>query len=363
MKCCIDCFSDIEIRSIIESKKTKGDCDFCGHSNTLVYEISEDSSITQLFDGLLDAYTPESELPATFPKESIKQLCDFLADDWGIFSVPRDVIQMLIMSICQERYSEDPALFEAPVGILESNDQSYLLQNSLLKTFKWKDFVKEIKQSNRFHTDYIHKDILKQFLYCVKIKLSKGATFYRARFCPNTTGVPIGEMGAPPSEIASAGRANSRGVSRLYLSDRIATTLYEIRAGVYDYVTIGEFKLKKDIEVIDLAQIDKISPFVANSAVDIDFVMHAINLEALRMIAQEIAKPLRRHDSQLDYLPTQYISDFIKSLGFDGIQFNSTMNKEGFNLAIFDETLFECKKTTVYDIKTIQYEFERIQVS
>lgn len=362
MKCCIDCFSDIEIRSIIESKQTKGDCEFCGCSNTFVYELSEDPSISQLFDGLLDVYTPVSVFPTAIPKNDVKLLRDFLVDDWSIFSVSRNVVQQLLENICQERYQEEPALFMGPVGILESSDNQYLMKNSLLKTYGWDEFVKELKENNRFHTDYINREILKLFLSCVKVTHRRGETFYRARFCTDQAGIKPEDMGPPPAKLASAGRANSRGISRLYLSDKTDTTLYEIRAGVYDYVTVGEFILKRDIEVIDLAQIDKISPFVANSMTDIDLTMHAINLDALRKIAKEIAKPLRRHDSQLDYLPTQYISDFIKSLGSDGIQFNSTMSQDGYNLTLFDAKISECKNIKVYDIKKIHYGFEQIAI-
>lgn len=362
MKCCIDCFSDIEIRSIIGSKQMKGDCEFCGCSNTLVYELSEDSAISQLFDGLLDVYTPVSVFPNAIPKNNVKLLRDIFVDDWSIFSVSREVVQQLLENICQERYQEEPALFTRPVGILESSDKQYLMKNSLLKTYGWDEFVREIKENNRFHTDYINNEILKLFLSCVKVTHRRGETFYRARFCPKESGLKPKEMGPPPVDKASAGRVNSRGISRLYLSDNADTTLYEIRAGVYDYVTVGEFILKRDIEVTDLAQIDKISPFVANSMTDIDLTMHAINLDSLKKIAKEIAKPLRRHDSQLDYLPTQYISDFIKSLGSDGIQFNSTMSQDGYNLTLFDAEICECKNTKVYDIKKIHYGFEQIAI-
>jgi len=81
----------------------------------------------------------------------------------------------------------------------------------------------------------------------------------------------------------------------------------------------------------------------------------------LKLISQEIAKPLRRHDSELDYLPTQYISDYIKSQGFDGVEYMSTMREGGFNLAVFAcNNSFSCTKTTVYRIKSISYSEEAI---
>ena len=77
-------------------------------------------------------------------------------------------------------------------------------------------------------------------------------------------------------------------------------------------------------------------------------------------LEDELSKPHRRHDSDLDYLPTQYVSEFIKSMGFDGIEYKSSLYPEGYNLAIFNTEKFECKKVELYDIKTIDLTFENI---
>ena len=131
--------------------------------------------------------------------------------------------------------------------------------------------------------------------------------------------------------------------------------MYEIRAGVYDFVSVGRFELLRDIEVINLANIDRISPFIGINY-GFDFTQYAMNIEHLRMVAQEIAKPLR-NDNVLDYLPTQYISDFIRSKGYDGIEYRSTMSKKGTNLAVFDPSIFECTGTSIYDVQSISYSY------
>jgi hypothetical protein len=59
-------------------------------------------------------------------------------------------------------------------------------------------------------------------------------------------------MGNPPSKDAKSGRANPLGISYLYLSNHEVTTLYEARAALYDYITIGTFRLLEDIEDINL---------------------------------------------------------------------------------------------------------------
>ena len=66
MFCCSNCFADTEIKAIINANKQTGTCDFCGSKDVHLYELGKDSTITELFDGLLDIYTPASYLPNDF---------------------------------------------------------------------------------------------------------------------------------------------------------------------------------------------------------------------------------------------------------------------------------------------------------
>jgi hypothetical protein len=359
MFCCSNCFADAEIKAIIDGNKTTGNCDFCGKKNVHVYELMKDQIIAELFDGLLDTYTPIANLPDGFPKDRADLLKNILYNNWHIFTVKPDGIYRLITSICADRYKEQPELFDNPVGILQSQDHDYLEENAILKNHCWNDFVEAIKRKNRFHSNYINMEVLYTFLRCARKSHKAGAMFYRSRVCPTEKGYSCKEMGAPPNVKVKGGRVNPEGISILYLADSKDTTLYEIRAGVYDYVTVGKFKLLKDIEVINLADIDKISPFIGIDY-GFDFTQYATNIEHLKMVGQEIAKPLR-NDNVLDYLPTQYISDYIKSKGYDGIEYISTMCKNGVNLAVFDESLFRCTGTTVYDVKSISYSYDQIK--
>ena len=356
MYCCVNCFKDAEIKAIIQSYNITDDCDFCGEKSVSVYQIGVDTTISDLFDGLLDVYTTAASLPIAFPKDSTDLIKNILCNKWHIFNVEPDRIYRLITSICCERYNDQPELFDTTVGISQSQDQNYLEKSAIIKNYSWADFVEAIKLKNRFHTDHMNKDVLDLFIGYVRKTYKAGTTFYRARICSTKNGFDISDMGAPPPQLATAGRANPEGISILYLADTVKTTLHEIRAGAYDYVAIGCFELQQDMEIINLADIDKISPFIG-----IDFTQHAVNIEHLRKISQEIAKPLRRHDSLLDYLPTQYVSDYIKSKGYDGIEYISTMCPDGINLAIFGEGLFRCINKTVYDIKSLTYSYNEVK--
>ena len=68
---------------------------------------------------------------------------------------------------------------------------------------------------------------------------------------------------------------------------------------------------------------------------------------------------MRTSDSKLDYLPTQYISDFIKSAGFDGIGYESVMHRPGYNIVSFlpAEEGFDLQGIAVFDIRELEYKY------
>lgn len=355
MNCCTNCFADSEIKAIIESDRINGDCDFCNSKNVSIYEIGKDTRLSELLNDVLDVYTPISSLPLPFSGVVALPLSETLYQNWNIFSLKPNKIHALIREICADRYNDTPDLFSDSVIVLQSTDADYMDNNSVLRNSNWNNFLESIKHNNRFHNDDINKDILTTFLECIKKTYPIGSVFYRARICPNSSGYPVRSMGAPPKEKASAGRVNAEGIQVLYLADNYETTFYEARATMYDFITIGRFDLKQKIEIVNLAAIDSISPFIG-FRYGFDFIQYAINFDHLKMIAQEIARPLRRQDSILDYIPTQYISDFIKSRNFNGIEYISTMHKGGKNLAVFDETLFDCVEVHTYTVDAIRYE-------
>ena len=182
--------------------------------------------------------------------------------------------------------------------------------------------------------------------------------YYRGRISTNSKGFTPSEMSAPPYDKSTDGRANSAGISRLYLTNDRETTFHEIRAAEYDYITVGTFKQLVPLKVVNLSRISKISPF----AEDIDCTELAINKDNLSKINEEMSRTSRRGDSPLDYLPTQYICDFVMSLEddsgnklFDGISYQSAMHSDGYNLAIFDPKKFKCTFCRTYEVTKLKY--------
>lgn len=355
MNCCIKCFKDPEIKAIVKGCNLKGNCDFCGSININICD-TDNGSLKENFERLVDVYCPVSDIKGDFPREESDLIKNILYSKWNIFNLNANKVYLFLTRLLNERYKEEPKLFDEPVWIKGSEKEDYLNQYSILGKFQWNDFVDEIKTKNRFHTAIINKEIFKKVLEASCKEYEEGTEFFRARIWTDGEGFPLGQMGPPPTSKASAGRANPEGISCLYLSNSMLTTLHETRAGVKDYVTVGKFVLKDKISVVDLTSIDKISPFLIAS-----IELLAANLEHLKRIGYEISRPLRRYDSNLDYLPTQYISDYIKSIGYSGIKYKSTMCNDGTNFAIFNKDLLQCVEVLNYEIDSLKYDPKPIE--
>jgi len=360
MICCNKCFCDSELKPYIESLGQKGNCPICGNSDIYIYDTEKNSELVGYFDEFVSIYSPAKSLPSTFPMAETRLLKDELLSNWTIFNkLNATNVYKIITSICNEKYQQIPELFDYPVGIAELYNPEYLNEHSLLRTNSWEDFVTALKKQNRFHTNHINLKILERFCSYIRKPYKKGTVFFRGRIS-SSAGLSTDKMGAPPYEKASAGRANAPGIRCLYLANDVDTTIHEVRAEAFDFISVGKFELQEDIIVVDLKSIDKISPFLG----ELDYLEHAINKEHLNKINAEMGKALRRSDSTLDYVPTQYISDFIKSIEYNGqaeyagLEYNSTMNTDGFNLAIFYPDLFRCVDVKTYRIKDLLYQKE-----
>lgn len=62
----------------------------------------------------------------------------------------------------------------------------------------------------------------------------------------------------------------------------------------------------------------------------------------------------------MDYLPTQYISDFAKYLGYDGVKYISTFDKDSYNLALFDTEICACIYKSTYLIGDLDYKLNTL---
>ncbi|MEM7085222.1 MAG: RES family NAD+ phosphorylase [Bacteroidota bacterium] len=272
-------------------------------------------------------------------------LGDALQDDWSIFNLPsREKTHDLLLAIfdgSDERYAE---LIASPVTMMVPSETEDLIDN-------WESFKREIKEENRFFIK--NPADLESIEEVLPVRqYSKGKIFYRSRIADDETGYPNNRMGKPPRKFAKGGRGNPQGIPYLYLSQSVDTTMYEARATYLDYVAIGTFRLQEKITVITLRTSYQISPFLDEFSLE----KYVRSKKFIDVLENELATPLRRQDDELDYLPTQYLCEYIKHLGYDGVEFGSSLHENGINLVIFNDSKISCIESKVYEVSSIAIE-------
>ena len=327
MICCIDCFKDTEIRAAIEMVGHIGDCPVCRNRNTWIYDSEQDSDKTnvgEMLDSILELYVPESELPTLYPEDEKMLIGDRLLKDWSIFSGSSFEVKRIVSEYVSESLDLDSRITMERVGIPQLFDETYLKDNSIMGKYSWDVFKKYLRNENRFHSKYINLEILEPVLKETETIISAGTKFYRARVS-DKKGYSRKEMWAPPDDA-------------------------------FDYVTVATFKFNRNVRVLDLSLIVHSSPFYTEN----DKVAYLVNESTLRQIQNDMAKPISRLDSDLDYLPTQYISDFAKFLGYDGVKYFSTFDKTSYNVALFDSSACDCIYHRNFLIGNLEYKMTAV---
>lgn len=356
MNCCEKCFKSEEIKSIIRSYNKTGNCDFCGGNDVHLYDVKEDNRIGELFNNILSIFKLSQDLISYgYPTSKLISIKDEFERKWNIFNgFDSTKIHNFLTVLLEDKYPDKIPLLNNQVGIIELINKDYLNENSVLKGYSWREFDYYIKHVNRFHANRINYDVLKDYLIRITTTVEE-EVFYRARIS-NELELKNRDMGAPEPKYATAGRANSEGISHLYLASDVNTVISEIKPSLNDTIYVGKFPITKKLKVVDFRLLKNLDVFQFD-----DPARFAINLDIFNEMSKAISKPIRSGDSKLDYLPTQFIVDYIKllneteSANYDGIIFESTLSTSGYNLMIFDPNILQCSKVDKYTIQIINY--------
>ena len=183
----INCFEDVEIRSIFASGGKVGNCDVTGQKDVLIYDTLDENSnadLAVLLSEVLDVYTPESELPSDFPPMCLAYIEDILFSDWSIFNLSVHKIKQVVIEVCKSIYAENSLVFKEKVGLERLCDSNFLRRNCIMKESSWKRFMSSIKNINRFHSNHINLGLLQKLFDSPSLQLlisKKSVTYYRAR--------------------------------------------------------------------------------------------------------------------------------------------------------------------------------------
>lgn len=217
----------------------------------------------------------------------------------------------------------------------------------------WYSFKDAVFYENRYFVKHKLLDILTKYMNDNVLTIESGKVYYRARIIDDNAinehmiykcfGAPDSEKMnlkyagkanpfkglskeasfVPPKDVkVSEGRANAKFVKFLYVAENPTTAIFEVRPFIFDAVNIAQIRVNEPLKI-------------ANIAVELDYSNKDATMETHVMgtIQGAFSKPINNPD---DYIPTQIIAEYIKSLGYEGIRFNSSLHNGGVNLTIFN---------------------------
>lgn len=340
MNCCSHCFKDAFLKKRIEMYGTEGVCNFCGSFDLCI----DTSDLVDYFSTIFTLYNlPEKDTEYKHT-ESIWVL---LQDDWQMFNLSeRKQIEITSELIPNEDIETKK--------FIKNRDRAESLK-------AWEDFKEEVIYRNRYFPinaqSFTNK--LLSFIQFLEHRYETNTSFYRSRITDNHFPIKKENMGKPPKEKTRSGRANPSGISYLYLASDISTAISETRPHVGHYVTVAQFNTTMPLKVIDLRNPkESISPFEFEE--DALKILHSF-LEFLCALGDELSRPVIPDKGVLDYVPSQYICEFIKSNNYDGVVYNSSLD-DGYNIAIFDDDGLSIESTTFYKISSSSYTREVIDI-
>ncbi|MDD3123840.1 MAG: RES domain-containing protein [Candidatus Izemoplasmatales bacterium] len=344
MKVCVHCFNDLELKQFIVSNSIeKGKCDYC--ENGLNSELIE-------IDELLDFF---AEFIQIFKSSAIGiPLAQMIQKDWDLFSgeaTCNNILSDILLALKSPFINTDITV-DYTDDIIECS--SY-----------WDTLKEEIKWKKRFLTNIDKLEELGWIRHLSQtVQLPEKELFFRARlhYSGNQKEIKIAEMGCPDNLLVQAGRANPPGIPYLYLSKNVETTLYEVRASFLDEVSVGTFKTKDNSKIILVDFTESASAF---SKVD-EIVEYTKRMLLKRYISADLSKPIRRYDSEIEYIPTQFICEYIRYINnkddiiIDGILFNSSLHSGGKNIVLFEQEKVECISVTLHQITKVEIQSRNI---
>jgi hypothetical protein len=316
MQCCANCFGDGHLRlEVIPSlSEATGDCSYCGSKNlALVCPIK----LREQFELLTSIYV-RSDDGIT--------LVEWLQKDWALFRHPQ-----MNVAHAKELLAEilDDGDIVRKKFIPSAPSTSDALQ-------RWDALRLELMHSNRFFPrTEINLERLKRlfgFLLLKDAEIPK--SWYRARIQQGAKVYEMNEMGAPPKNLATHGRANPAGIPYLYLASTELTAVSEIRPHTGEEASVAEFIIPDGLSIADLRDPRlTVSPFILSDESEISLLRQ--DIEFLEKLGEELTRPVIPRSAAFDYIPSQYLCEYVKVCGYDGVMYRSSVG-DGINVALFD---------------------------
>lgn len=192
-----------------------------------------------------------------------------------------------------------------------------------MKSRELEVFINEIQFINRNPRDNSVLNLLDDISTNPEFIITSDMKLYRSRIvCNNNTinkyknfyGYGPDESFVPPKELTKDMRANYRYIPYLYCSDHPYLSMVETRPHYNTVVSVAILRTNENLRLLDFTM--RVKPQKMLKA----------KQDLFDDLSEIFSKPVTIDDDVLDYIPTQYIAEYVKNLGYDGISFESSLN-------------------------------------
>lgn len=260
------------------------------------------------------------------PDDDGDLLVELLRDDWRMFDVMDDAHAKELLGDVLDNGDIVRQKFTSP-AVARTETLS-----------RWETLRDELMYQNRYFPQTEFDTARFEDLLSHLVAIDVTQTWYRARIKPEGEDpFPIERMGAPPKRIASHGRANPPGIPYLYLGSQVETAVSEIRPHTGEIACVADFTIASDLKFVDLRDPRRsVSPCSLGDEEAISLMRGDIAF--LERLGEELTRPVLPQGAAIDYVPSQYLCEFIKKCGYSGVIYNSSVSG-GINLALFNPGL------------------------
>lgn len=351
MFCCTNCFNNKYIIEYIESEGEHDNCNYCMSCDVPVIDIARLGEFIR--ECLSKAYVNVTidELPYHLHEDLAETINEVLRYSECIFSAEiddNDKCEELIKDLFESSGPSPRDIAQGDIDVWESGEAQIILKDSFYGLYNsdfalnWERFKEVVKHGNRFF-DMNGKNsresmlsIYDCFFALMEVDLEAGALIWRARSNSNGPCNDIQdrsfECGPPPVNYAKSFRMNPDGISYFYGAEDKETCIKEIRAAETDNVVFGQFQTKRSMKLINLSRVPDITPTSIFSD-DYDHNMVWAK-DFLSLFCAEISSPVDGKDASIEYIPTQILSEYIRSRGYDGVCYHSSFTQKN-NYTLF----------------------------
>lgn len=236
--------------------------------------------------------------------------------------------------------------------LLLENENRFFVDQRFLKLLGWYANQKEIQttvdrqlpamgklyRARRYDEDIAQEDR----------NMIQGDTAFRG-YGPEESFVP------PRGTTVGDGRGNPKGIVYLYVSSDIKTAIAEINPLRNDTISVAVIEPQKNLAILNLANL-----YASTCGADDKFTQFKrdVPIELTRIFNTP------QHDPN-KYLLCQYVSEYIKILGYDGIRFASSKTETdwiqgtGMNFIIFNYDKCKAISSDLFYVSDIKIDIKK----